>query len=371
MIQKKILIVGNSFYPNNDPRSLRTTALAKEFSIMGHDVTVLTPKKETVHKQFEIKHGVQIKDLGKSSFKEIGVASGNKITLLFKRVVKRILNYFFDYPYVEWMFKVKRKLKEESGYDLLITIAFPHAIHWGTAWAWRAKNKIAKTWVADCGDPFMGTENDSFKKIFYFKYLEKNWGKKVDYITIPMEEARTAYYPEFQDKIRIIPQGFSFPELTLVKKNNKIPTFLYSGNIGSYLHNYTPFFNLLNSINEDFKFIVFTKEKHIYKRYLNKVLDKVEINDYVEREKLITQMQEVDFLIHFPYTNHSQKSLKLVDYSYSGTPILSYKGKEDNPNVLQFLRGDYTTQYPSESIAPYKIENVCNQFLTLIDGTKD
>jgi len=329
-MKKKILIIGNSFYPNIDARSLRTTELVKEFSKQGHKVTVLVPRNEKLHNLFEKEFGIKIIDLGKSKWKALDMKSAKGISAIFKRIINRGLNYFFDYPYIEWMFKVKKVLKVQQGYDLLITIAFPHPIHWGPAWAWREKKEIAKTWVADCGDPFMGAENDSFKKPFYFKYLEKNWGKKVDYIAIPVEEARRVYYPDFQDKIRMIPQGFSFPELTKVKKSNKIPTFLYSGNISSYPHYYKPFFELLNNEQQDFKFIVFTKEKPIYERYLKNVLDKVEINDYVKREKLIVQMQEADFLIHFPYTNQSQKSLKLIDYSYSQTPILSYKGEADN-----------------------------------------
>src|SRR5699024_12169166 len=68
----------------------------------------------------------------------------------------RSLLQLFEYPDIELLFKVKKALREESGFDLLISIAVPHPIHWGTAWAWRKENPIAKTWVADCGDPYMG-----------------------------------------------------------------------------------------------------------------------------------------------------------------------------------------------------------------------
>jgi hypothetical protein len=61
----------------------------------------------------------------------------------------------------------------ESGYDLLISIAAPHSIHWGIAWARKDGSPIAGIWIADCGDPFMGKENDTFRPPFYFRYLEK------------------------------------------------------------------------------------------------------------------------------------------------------------------------------------------------------
>ncbi|MCK5338692.1 MAG: hypothetical protein KAJ50_07770, partial [Bacteroidales bacterium] len=92
---------------------------------------------------------------------------------------------FFEYPAIEEMFKVKKILKNENGYDLLISFAVPFPVHWGTAWARTKNHEIAKVWVADCGDPYMGNTNDSFRKLFYFKYPEKWFCKKTDFITIP------------------------------------------------------------------------------------------------------------------------------------------------------------------------------------------
>ena len=366
MNRKKILIVASTFFPENWPRSIRTTELAKEFAREGHQVTVLVPKNKIVHKQFENKYNLEIKDLGKKNFKEIDIISGSKLSVLVKRIFKRSLDLFFHYPNIEWMFKVKRALKYENGYDLLITIAFPHSIHWGTAWAWRDKDKIAQTWLADCGDPFMGLENDSFKKLFYFKYFERSWGKKVTNIIVPFEGAKKSYYPEFQDKISVIPQGFSFPKLSKNKKNNnKVITFIYSGNIGSYKHYYIPFFNFLKELKISFKFIVFTKEDYIFKNELNNIINKVEINSYVSRDQLIETLVCADFLIHFPYQNSTQKSLKLIDYAFSKTPILSYHGVEDNIIFKQFLKGNYSNQLLVDNIDQYRIENVCQQFLEL------
>ncbi len=41
--------------------------------------------------------------------------------------------------------------------------------------------------------------------------------QKVNYITVPIEEAREAYYEEFRNKIRVIPQGFDFSDVQLAK----------------------------------------------------------------------------------------------------------------------------------------------------------
>ena len=75
------------------------------------------------------------------------------------------------------------------------------------------KPKTAKKWIADCGDPFMGAKLETFRKPFYFKYFEKDFCRKADYITVPAEGAKKAYYSEFLGKIRVIPQGFNFKQI--------------------------------------------------------------------------------------------------------------------------------------------------------------
>ena len=73
----------------------------------------------------------------------------------------------------------------ETGYDLLISVAVPYPIHWGIARIRTKGNKMGKIWVADCGDPYYGCKTDSFKKMFYFKYIEKWFCRKTDYISVP------------------------------------------------------------------------------------------------------------------------------------------------------------------------------------------
>ena len=123
---------------------------------------------------------------------------------------------------------------------------------------------------------------------------------------------------------------------------------------------------MLRTLQLDFNFIIFTKEKHVYEKELYSIKDKISINGYIERNNLISVLHSADFLVHFPYQNDTQRSLKLVDYAYSGSPVLSYKGSTDNEIVMQFLKGDYKNKLTLENINPYKIENVVGQFLKLI-----
>src|SRR5690606_10094120 len=102
------------------------------------------------------------------------------------------------------------KKEKNSNYDILISIAAPHPIHWGVAKAIKKYKNIAKCWIADCGDPFMLSHNLQYKRPFYFKYYEKEFCRLADFITIPTAFAKDGYYKEFHDKLNVIPQGFNF-----------------------------------------------------------------------------------------------------------------------------------------------------------------
>lgn len=367
MIKRKILIVSGAFYPENSPRAIRTTELVKEFARQGHQVTLIIPDKTSERIAFEKEHQVSILDMGKRRLKPFK-ASGRGIVRLITRALVRFPTLLFEYPGIQLMWMVKKALKNESGYDMLISIAVPYPIHWGVAWARSAKHRIAEVWVADCGDPYFGRENDTFKVPFYFSYIEKWFCRKADYLSIPFEGAKKSYFSEFHSKIKIIPQGFTFPEKIKISNKNPIPKFLYAGDIMPYRHYALPFFELLKKIPTPFEFHVYTKTPEFYKEHLSILKDKIKINSYVNRVELLRTINTMDFLVHFPYKNPTQRSLKLIDYLFSEKPVLSFEASpSDNENFYDFLNGDFKNQYKSGDIEQYRIENVCQQFLQLLD----
>src|SRR5690625_4360869 len=141
--QKKILIVSRSFYPINSPRSFRTTELVKEFVRQGHEVTLLTVKNDEFHIPFEKKYGVTIKDIGPLRLPNIKVDGSSGIGRGFKRILRRGFLQFLEYPDIELMYCIQKKLKTESGYDLMISIAVPHPVHWGVALARTDNHRIS------------------------------------------------------------------------------------------------------------------------------------------------------------------------------------------------------------------------------------
>ena len=366
MNKKKILIVSNFFYPENTPRAFRTTELAKEFARQGHDVTVLTPKIN-VHYDFEKEYHISIKDLGQPKWTPIEL-NGSGISLLAKRSIRRLSNLLLEYPDIELVRMVSNHLKKESGYDLLISIAVPFPIHWGVAKARTKKHQIAKIWVADCGDPYIGAENDTFSPPFYFKYVEKWFSKKTDYISIPVETAIPAYYPEFHDKIRIIPQGFRFEDVIAedTKLRNKFPHFAYAGSLIPFMRDPTEFLKYLNSLDQDFRFDIYTQSVSLIKKEVDKSNGRMRIYEYIPRKELLQKLSACDFVVNFENKGSKQIPSKLIDYVILKKPILSIKTGEANEKLVkEFLSGNYRNSMAIKNIDQYRIEKVTREFLSL------
>lgn len=366
--KKKILIVSRSFYPENSPRSFRTTELVKEFSRQGHQVTLYTIKNNELHSKFEKEFQVKIESLGKFHFDKISFTHSNRIISLVLRVLRRLLLILFEFPDIELMFKVRKALKNLKGYDLLISIAVPHPVHWGVAWAWNKKKPIAKVWAADCGDPYMGAEFDSFKKLFYFKYLEKWFCKKATYIPITNIKMINNYYPEFHHKIVEIPQGFKFEDIEIYKGEikNTVPTFAFAGLFIPTVRNPTALLQFLSTLKTDFKFVLYPRNTELIEPFKNVLGSKLEIRKLIPREQLIFELSKMDFLINIGFNPTNQSPSKLIDYYLAQRPVLSMESNMVDENVfLDFLKGNYKEQFVFENTNQYKIENVCNNFLGL------
>jgi hypothetical protein len=230
----KILIATLAFYPQLTPRAFRATELAKALADAGHDVTVLLPTAEDDISLLVEKHRIEIIRYGPLKWKTIG-PSPNKWVGDWKRKFGRLLFFLIDHPNIQLLWALRPVLKKANGYDLLISIAVPHSIHWAIAMNRTPKHPIGKTWVADCGDPYMGNVLESIRPMFYFSYLEKLFCKKADFITVPTVSSIKGYYEEFHHKILVIPQGFNFDEIRIAPppQATGIVKFAYAGGLSS------------------------------------------------------------------------------------------------------------------------------------------
>ena len=372
MGKKKILLVSNGFYPEISPRSFRATELAKEFYRQGHDVTVISKYRDHDYSAFLNEFPITFKMLNKPVLPRIPEFKTKPFSFLF-RILSRLLAVYLEYPGIEEMFLLKKRLRHESGYDLMISIAVPYTVHWGVAKARSEKHKIADTWVADCGDPYMGDILDSIKKPFYFKYLEKSFSRKADFISIPVESAKPAYYSEFHHKIMIIPQGLDF-DLSITKSDNKkrndFPEFAYAGSFLKGIRDPIPLVKFLLTTDIPFKFYVFTNQQELFYEFKEVLNGKLIVSGYIPREELLRVLSRMDFLINLDNDTTLNIPSKLIDYIVVNRPVLNIDKNFDTEDLLAFLKGDYIGRMSLPKPEQYHIKNVTRQFLGLLDNIK-
>lgn len=365
-VGKRILIVASSFYPIISPRSFRTTELAKELARQGHEVTVRIPFKGYDYTQYAADHNLVFKDLGRIRFKDLTI-TGSGALLMIKRLIRRMLGLLFEYPWIELFFIIPKSLRHEQEYDLMISVAVPYPVHWGVAKARSRKHRIADTWVADCGDPYMGDTTDSFRKLFYFKYVEKWFCRKADYLTVPFEGAVSAYYPEFHNKIRIIPQGIRLDDLKIpeYRKTTPYPVFAYSGGFIPGKRDPRALLQFLTECGREFRFIVYTSQEYLLLPFRKALGEKMEIRSIIPREKLLIVLADMDFLINFDNNTSTQLPSKLIDYAITGRPVLNITSGSDFSQLLRFMDYDYSDRMNLASPQTYDIKVIARAFTDL------
>lgn len=363
----KILIVSAYFTPEITPRAFRTTELVLELLKRNHDVFLYIPYKNNDYTHL----------LEKYSNLHISYLTDSEIHAklpLGKEMWKRGLRFLYS-KYAQFTCHPFIKLKKaipvffknnmESS-DLLVSIAAPHAVHWGVADSIEKGYIKTNKWIADCGDPFMGDE--TLYRPFYFKKYEIKFCSLADYITVPIENAVTAYYPKFREKIKVIPQGFDFSEyknLGCNYRRNMVPTFAYAGSLYLGYRDLNSFVSYLSTLNYDFKFIVYTPKSVLVDSYKNLLHDKLIIKSFIPRNKLLYELSTMDFLVNIENKGKAQLPSKLIDYALTNRPVLSVSNRINKEKVLAFLKGDYKEKMLMPNLKTYEISNVVDKFLKL------
>lgn len=359
----KILIVSGSFYPNNSPRSFRTTELAKEFCRLGHDVTVYIPNTKFDYSEFQKQWPLSIKTYKGIPEKRrfIGIS-------IIDRIIFHYIHWLLAYPALRCMRQVYNAVRNESNYDLLVTIAVPHHNHWAVGKLYAQGHRIAKTWIADCGDPFMLAGSVKQKPPFWFKGLERRWCRQCDYIAVPTDNSYLGYYPEFKNKVRVIPQGFNFEDTILPEyKENSVPTFAFAGSLIPNKRDPKLLLEFLTQLDRPFRFVAYGGNvQQFMEPYKVKLSDKIEINKPIPRDQLLPILAQMDFLINIGNGTKVQTPSKLIDYTLAKRPILTIESNDIKKDILlEFLDGNYDHREAEIDISKYDIHNVARQFLDL------
>lgn len=365
----KILLLSQHIFPMQTPRAHRTTELMKEFSRQGHEVTVYAVLGKYDYSDFlEIYPSITLQNLQLKWMYHPYNSDGDGKRYFIDKALGKLFGKQFIFPNFEFYYRIQEILKNDNQYDLVISIADPHQIHWGVA-CYRKNNStnFPKKWIADCGDPFMNNETTKIYPKKFAKY-EHLFSQLADFITVPEPEAVNGYYQQYRDKIRIIPQGFEF-EISTEKKEayNPIPTFAYSGTFYEDIRNPKKFTELLCEIDKPFKFIVYSNHTQLLDSFREKLGNKMEIRKGIPRDELLIELEKMDFLLNLANVNRpNQIPSKLIDYAITGRPIFNVDPLNPNREELNlFLSGNYHSAYQVENMEKYKITNVAKSFLEI------
>ena len=361
----KIVIISRAIFPMMAPRPLRATELAEELARQGHTVTLYGVLGSYDYRSFEKKYNISVKNLKSSSFTTF---NSDSIVLipLWKKMIIRLLHKLCEFPDILLCSRVFQALKKERDVDMLITVAVPYPIHWGATYAKTHLTNLKETvWISDCGDPYMGSPFVNHP--FYFKYIEKWWCRSTDYITVPIEDARSAYYAEFRDKIRVIPQGFDFSSIILPKYvKNLIPHFAYSGMVYPQRRDPRVFLDYLCQLARPFKFVIYTKQPTVFTPYIKYLKGKIEIRPYIPHKELIKELSQMNFLLNIKNESSVQQPSKLIDYYLAKRPIIEITSSFKEESAFdEFMNGNYTNSLICPDIESYNVVTVASKFIDL------
>ena len=363
----RILLVGAYFPPYQTPRAFRLYELAKELA-KTNDVTVYSLLGDYDYSSMENETNITIKSLGKSKYGNEDSTRKKKRSLI-NSLISHTIGKWLLFPTIEFKGLVYKVVKKEyRNYDLIISIAYPHPVHWGVM---KAKKEALKKggyfpkWISDCGDPFCG--NVFASPPSYFKIIEREWGDYTDYITIPIEDARNAYEQSVQSKIRIVPQGFNLEiKHESLYQPNLITTFVFAGNAKRGLRDPDKFLRFLAKKNDPFVFHIYTRDVHFYDPYKDLLQEKLVIHTFIPRSEILKVLAKADFLVDIANEGTVQKPSKLIDYAIADRPILEITSSfNEAETVDEFLRGDYSHAMKKIDLSEYDIRNIARKIVEL------
>ena len=359
----KIVIIAKQTFPFQGPRAFRVAELSEQLAKMGHEVHVYAYLGKYDYSNYTKETGVIVHNIKMRFVFES--SSGIERYNFYDKVMIRLFKGLLSYPDIEFAFKVKHILKNEKDIDLLITVAMPHSIHWGTTYAQKKiKNGFPRCWISDCGDPYCLNPFIYVPK--YFRYIEKKWCQATDFITVPSKDSFNGYFEEFHGKIRVIPQGFNFTKTPIAEYVSNSPiVFAFAGQIYDGKRDPLSFIKYLADVKTDFRFVLYTKTPvpEIYKQILNdRIVNIVGLN----RKQCIEELSKADFLINIVNINSIQSPSKLIDYALTKRPILDIGNDfRQSSEFNEFMQGDYSHAHVVNNLEDYNIINVASKFVEL------
>jgi hypothetical protein len=235
-----------------------------------------------------------------------------------KRFLKQILNHIREH-------NLERLFGPQTA---IITVALPFVC---SMIGHELRSRFsAACWVADSGDPFTYNQYHMFSPVKLF--VERRTYRNVDFVTIPSSIAVSSYRKVGipGEKLRVIPQAYRETQkpsayvdvLDPVKIN-----IFYAGIFYPGLRDPTPFFRAVaRASNPDVIFHFFGNTRECDDLLGAAGIDNrsnFRLNSVVPRDELLFIMKHMDYVLNISNTSSNQFPSKVIEYFFSGRPILN------------------------------------------------
>ncbi|EHO09921.1 glycosyltransferase family protein [Myroides odoratimimus] len=362
---KRILVLSHVVFPVNNARVNRTIELVKELSNRGYVIELAACLGSYDYNNFSKENNVKISNLGDNFFHIYNSDDNIQKQNFFVKYLRLCVRPFFDLRDLELSYFSYKFLKKNRKYDVVISIAPPHALNWGISLFKTFNPNTVFKWIADCGDPYYKNPFHKYPLPFYFKFIEKWFCRRVDKIVIPVEIGKEGYFEEFHSKISVIPQGVDFKQFKLTPfVENSVITFVYAGAIYPGKRDPFLFLEFLCSLEYDFVFKIYCNNLSLLTKYKEKLGSKLELYEYVDRVELVNVLSKADFLVNILNEGTVQSPSKLIDYGLSQRPILNIDSKVlDKEKIEEFFKRDYRNSFVVPNLQDYSIDNVVDKFI--------
>lgn len=381
MLPKTIVVISHNYAPLQNPRAFRWTAICEHWSRQGARVEVVTAWTPGLSRYEEL-NGVNVhrvggglierlkKDLDSTGVTHVSNSSGAaKQPSILKNALKYCLRkahdltwrnlYWPDYACL-WITPAvataRRFLKAEHE-SALVTVSIPFSGHLAGR---RLKREFPTVpWLVDVGDPFCFGRFDRRNNRLLYDGLNVRAERQVfnlaDYISVTTQSTADEYaklFPSSAQKLKVIPPLVSLPSgagtgNSLMEPSDAVK-FLVIGTLDPVIRNPEPFLTLLRATalmcpNLEFEahFVGALKEiDELFNRTTSPNLTIVR-HGLCRREAVVRSMLDTDFLVNIGNQSTCQLPSKVVEYVWSGKPIINI-ARVENDSSSEFLK-----QYPA------------------------
>lgn len=354
----KILIVANAFPPLNSIGSLRPYSWAKYWSLVGHEICVLTSEKNAASGWLdlaiepEVEKRIRIVAIPFLVFrrksKPAGASAGNTMTgnglkaarLLVRFLRKNIFGSFLDsrYFWISPSIKAGEKIYREWKFDLIVSTYDPPAAH---IIASHLNKQLGVPWAADYRDLWAGShiEKPIFPLDSLERWLENRTIKDAMLLSTVSDQLRNQLAERFPQPVVAVENGFDEDDFKTDVKSYEFPPdgckrILYTGKINRGRQFPEPLFEALAILRRQEKIkkgeieVLFCGQ---WLEHLPDLIRRYELEDFVsvlgflDHRTIISMQRAADLLLFLDFNAQGLDGIltgKLFEYMAAGRPVL-------------------------------------------------